>query len=465
MSEPRAPSSSIPGFTGAAVAAGDPDYDTFRKVWNGAIDHRPQLIARCRTAADISAAILHAKAEGLDVSVRGGGHNFAGNAVWPDSLTVDLGEMNEVRVDPGARTAVCQGGALLARLDAATQEHGLAVPSGTISHTGVGGLTLGGGFGWLTHDHGMSIDNLRSAEVVLADGAILEASEDVNPDLFWAIRGGGGNFGVVTEFRFRLHPVGPLVNVALLFWPLDEGPAALALVQDVVPALPPGFGTMCAVGLCAPPAPFVPEEHHFAPGHALIVVGFGTPGEHAAVVDGIRAALPPLFEMVAPMPYTALQSMLDDAAPPGILAYERSLYVEELTDEVVAVMAEFSAKKASPMSFSPTFRVDGAYSRVDDMATAFGGPRTPGYVVNLACVTPNPIDLAADTAWVRGYWEALLPYAQGTGSYVNFMVEPDQERVLAAYGAEKYGRLAGIKAVYDPENVFRHNANIKPAAG
>jgi hypothetical protein len=220
---------------------------------------------------------------------------------------------------------------------------------------------------------------------------------------------------------------------------------------------------MAAVGLSAPPAPFVPEEHHFAPGYALIVAGFGTPEEHAAVVDGMRSVLPPLFELVTPMPYTALQSMLDDAAPPGILGYERSLYIEELTDDVAGVMCEFSAKKASPMSFSPTFRVDGAFSAVDEMATAFGGRRTPGYVVNLACVTPSPVDLAADTAWVRAYWDALLPYASGAGSYVNFMVEPDQERVVAAYGPEKYQRLAGIKAVYDPENVFRHNANIKPA--
>lgn len=457
------PASGIPGFTGLAVGAADPDYDTFRKVWNGAIDHRPKIIARCRTAEDVSAAIRYARAEGLDLSVRGGGHNFAGCAVWPDGLTVDLGEMNAVRVDPAARTAACQGGALLAGLDAATQEHALAVPSGTISHTGVGGLTLGGGFGWLTHDHGLSVDNLLSAEVVLADGAVVEASDEVNPDLFWAVRGGGGNFGVVTEFRFRLHPVGPLVNVALLFWPLEQGPHALALMREVIPALPAGIGALTAIGLNAPPAPFVPEEFHFAPGHALVLAGFGTPEEHAAVVDGIRATLPPLFEMVTPMPYTALQSMLDDAAPPGILAYERALYVEELTDDVIGVMSEFSARKASPMSFSPTFRVDGAFAEVEDLATAFGGPRAPGYVVNLACVTPSPEDLVADTAWVRSYWEALLPYSRGTGSYVNFMVEPDQERVVAAYGPVKYQRLAEIKSVYDPENVFRHNANIKPA--
>jgi hypothetical protein len=257
--------------------------------------------------------------------------------------------------------------------------------------------------------------------------------------------------------------VGPLVNVALLFWPLAQGAEALGLIRTVMPSLPPGFGVLTAIGLNAPPAPFVPEEYHFAPGHALILAGFGTPEEHAAVVDGVRATLPPLFEMVTPMPYTALQSMLDDAAPPGILAYERSLYVEDLTDAVIAVMTDFSARKASPMSFSPTFRVDGAFAEVAESATAFGGPRTPGYVVNLACVTPDPADLATDTEWVRSYWDALLPHSRGTGSYVNFMVEPDQERVVAAYGPVKYQRLAEIKSIYDPENVFRHNANIKPA--
>jgi FAD/FMN-containing dehydrogenase len=454
----------IPKFSGRVVTARDADYDTVRKVWNGAIDHRPRFIAQCRTAEDVAAALGYARGNGLEVSVRGGAHQFAGNAVWPDSLTIDLSSMNAVAVDPQARVARCQGGALLSHLDAATQEHGLAVPAGTISHTGVGGLTLGGGFGWLTHDHGLSIDNLLSAQVVTADGQVLEASPESHPDLFWALRGGGGNFGVVTEFRFRLHAVGPLVHVGLLFWPLSQGTEALRLVRDVVGDLPANAGALLGSGLSAPPAPFVPQQYHFTPGYALILAGFGTAEEHAAMVDPVRAALPPLFDFVSPIPYTALQSMLDDAAPPGILAYERALYVDDLTDEVIAVMTEFSPKKSSPMSFSPVFRVDGAFADVDDAATAFGGERRPGYVVNLAAVAPSPDLLEADTAWVRSYWEALLPHARGAGSYVNFMVEPDQARVLAAYGPEKYQRLAKIKAEYDPQNVFRHNANITPAA-
>jgi FAD/FMN-containing dehydrogenase len=453
----------IPGFTGRVVTADDVDYDTVRKVWNGAIDHRPAVIAQCHRAEDVAAALAYARGEGLDVSVRGGTHQFAGNAVWPDSLTVDLSAMTAVAVDPQTRTARCQGGALLSHLDAATQEHGLAVPSGTISHTGVGGLTLGGGFGWLTHDHGLSIDNLLSAQVVLADGRVVETCATSRPDLFWALRGGGGNFGVVTEFRFRLHPVGPLVQLGLLFWPLSAGTEALRLVREVVAGLPAGVGALLAAGLSAPPEAFVPPEHHFAPGYALLLAGFGTAGQHAALVDRVRAALPPLFDFVSPLPYTALQSMLDDAAPPGILAYERALYLDDLTDAAIAVMTEFSAKKSSPMSFAPVFRVDGAFAQVDDAATAFGGERQPGYVVNLAAVAPRADLLEADTAWVRAYWEALLPHARSTGSYVNFMVEPDQDRVLAAYGPEKYRRLAKIKADYDPHNVFRHNANITPA--
>ena len=454
----------IPGFSGRVVTVTDPDYDTVRMVWNGAVDHRPALVAQCESAQDVAAAVVAARSRGLDVSVRGGAHNFAGNAVWTDALTVDLRRMNAVRVDPVTRTAYCQGGALLSDLDAATQEHGLAVPAGTISHTGVGGLTLGGGFGWLTHDHGLTIDNLRSAQVVLADGRIVETSPDSHPDLFWAIRGGGGNFGVVTEFRFGLHPVGPMVHMALLFWPIEQGLEALRTIHETLAGLPAGCGALVAGGLNAPPAPFVPEQYQLAPGHALIVAGFGTPEAHAAVVDGVRARLAPLFEFVTPMPYTVLQSMLDEAAPPGILAYERALYLDDLTEDVIKVMADFSATKNSPMSFSPVFAVNGAYSAVPDDATAFGGSRQPGYVVNLACVAPTPELLAADTAWVKEYWEALVPFARNTGSYVNFMVERDQERIVAAYGAEKYRRLAAIKAEYDPDNVFRHNANIKPAA-
>jgi FAD/FMN-containing dehydrogenase len=372
--------------------------------------------------------------------------------------------MARVEVDPASRTARCQGGTLLGGLDAAAQEHGLAVPSGTVSSTGVGGLTLGGGFGWLTRAHGLSIDNLLAVRIVLADGRVVDASEHSHPDLFWAVRGGGGNFGVVTEFTFRAHPVGPLVNMGLLFWPLERGAEALRLIRDTVANLPPGTSSLIGIGMNAPPAPFVPQEHHFAPGHALILAGFGTPEEHAAVVDGVRAALPPLFDFVTPIPFAGLQQVLDDAAPPGVLAYERALYLDEMSDEAIDVVTEFSGRKASPMSFVPTFRIDGAFTEVEDAATAFGGERRPCYAINPAGVATSAGMYEADRGWVRSFWEALLPYARGAGSYVNFMVEGDQERILSAYGPDKYRRLTEIKAEYDPGNVFRHNANIRPAA-
>jgi FAD/FMN-containing dehydrogenase len=454
---------SIPGFQGRVITPGDADYDTARKVWNGAIDHRPAVIAQCLGAQDVAAALGYARSAGLEVSVRGGAHNFAGNAVWPGALTIDLSAMARVDVNPGERRVRCEGGALLSGLDAATQEYGLAVPSGTISHTGVGGLTLGGGFGWLTRDHGLSVDNLESVRMVLADGRIVDASEESHPDLFWAVRGGGGNFGVVAEFTFRAHPVGPLVNMGMLFWPIDQGTEALRLIRDVLAKLPAGNNALVGVAMNAPPAPFVPEQYHFAPGHALILVGFGEPEAHAAVVDEVKAGLAPLFDFVTPMPYTALQQMLDDAAPPGILAYERALYLDDLTDEVIAVITDFAPRKSSPMSFAPAFHLDGAFAEVDEAATAFGGGRRSCYVLNTACIAPSPDLLEADTAWARAFWEALVPHARDTGSYVNFMVEEDQERILAAYGPEKYRRLAAIKAEYDPENVFSHNANIKPA--
>lgn len=457
---------SISGFQGRLLTSADAEeYDTARKVWNGAIDHRPAVIARCRSAEDVAAALGYARSTGLDVSVRGGGHNFAGNAVWPDSLTIDLSEMARVEVDPASRTARCQGGTLLAGLDAGAQEHGLAVPSGTVSSTGVAGLTLGGGFGWLTRAHGLSIDNLASVRMVLADGRIVDVSERSHPDLFWAVRGGGGNFGVVTEFAFHARPVGPMVNMGLLFWPLDQGTEALRLIRDTVLSLPAGNSALIGAGMNAPPAPFVPEQHHFAPGHALIIAGFGTPEEHAALVESVRAALPPLFDFVTPIPFTGLQQVLDDAAPPGVLAYERALYLDELTEDAISVIAEFSARKSSPMSFVPTFRIDGAFAEVDDGATAFGGARRPCFAINPACVATSPDLYEADRRWVRSFWDALLPYARSAGGYVNFMVEEDQERVLAAYGPDKYRRLSEIKAEYDPENVFRHNnADIRPAA-
>ena len=277
-----------------------------------------------------------------------------GAAVGDGGLTIDLSSMCRVVVDPDARTARVGGGATLAELDAATQAHGLATTGGTVSHTGIGGLTLGGGFGWLTHQFGLSCDNLLSAQVVTATGEVLRASAAEHPDLFWALRGGGGNFGVVTEFEFQLHPVGPQAQLGLFFWDLEDGEAALALAQQVTAGLPPRMGALIA-GLNAPPAPFVPEQHHFRPGYALIVAAFGADAEHARLADQIRSAVPPLFEFITPIPYTGLQQILDEAAPWGILAYEKSLYLDALSPEVISIITAQMARKQSPMSLLLAF--------------------------------------------------------------------------------------------------------------
>ncbi|WP_369148430.1 FAD-binding oxidoreductase [Streptomyces sp. R44] len=447
---------------GDVLGTDHPEYDAARSVANGAIDHRPALLVRCLDPEDVAAALAFARDEHLEVSVRCGGHNPAGAAVCPDGLVVDLTAMRGVEVDPGARTARCGGGATLAVLDAATQAHGLAVPSGTISHTGVGGLTLGGGMGWLTRHHGLTVDNLLGAEVVLADGTLVHASADENADLFWALRGGGGNFGVVTAFDFGLHPVGPEVHVGVFFWDMSVGREALELIREVVPTLPPRHSALVGVGLNAPPEPFVPAEHQGKLGHALIIAGFAGAEEHAAAAALLDGGPPRLFEMRTPLPYTGLQSMLDDSSPYGILDYERGLPLTEFTDDVIALLNDSLRRKTSPLTFCPVFRLDGAFAEVDEDATAYGGPREPGYMLALTALSSDPAELVADTAWVRGLWTELLPYAVGPGGYVNFMAEIEQDRVRAAYGPEKYQRLARIKATYDPDNVFHRNANILP---
>ena len=449
-------------FTGTVITPGNPDYDSARSVWNGAINRHPAVIARCSSAAEVAAAIAFGTRQGLEISVRGGGHNFGGYAVCDDGLMIDLSAMRQVTVDPAARRAVCGGGATWADLDGASQAHGLAVTGGFISHTGIGGLTLGGGLGWLTRKAGLSVDNLIAVEVVVADGRTVRASADENPDLFWALRGGGGNFGVVTSFEYRLHEVGPLVHLGLFFWGADQGGEALRFSRDFVETLPEDMGVLIA-GLSAPPAPFVPEQYHFAPGYALLIAGFGSAEEHQHIVQPVREALPPLFDLVTPIPYAQLQQMFDEGNPWGILAYEKALYLDDLTDEAIAVVTTHLPQKSSPLSFMPVFVLGGAYRRVGEDETAFGGSRAARFAFNIAAVCPAPELLEADRAWVRSFWEALRPHASGSGSYVNFMAEYEEDRVRAAYGAAKYERLARIKAEYDPNNVFHLNTNIKPA--
>jgi FAD/FMN-containing dehydrogenase len=448
---------------GPVIAPGDEEFEDRRRVWNADIDRRPAAIARCASATDVAAAIGHAREQGLEISVRGGAHNTAGTAVCDDGLMIDLSLLNSVAVDPAARRARVGGGALLADLDAATQAHGLAVSAGIVSHTGVGGLTLGGGMGWLSREFGLSIDNLVSAEVITADGRVLRAADGENPGLFWAIRGGGGNFGVVSSFEFQLHDVDPTVLVGMLFWGLDQGPEALRLASEVTSDMPPGINAVIAA-VNAPPAPFVPEQYRFEPGYALLLTGFGGTPEHARLVTEIRQTVPPLFDVVAPMPYTGLQQLLDEATAWGHYGYEKGTYVEDLTDEVIDAFTEHVPEKNSPMSVAMLYRLDGAYSAVGDDDTAFSGGRSPRYGTFIIGQAPDADLLTADRDWVRDFWRALRPYAVGSGDgYVNGMTDYAADRVRSSYGPAKYERLATIKAEYDPDNVFHLNANIAPA--
>ena len=447
--------------TGTVAEPGSPGYTDAVAIWNGAIDRRPSLVVRCAGGTDVAHALAFAQDRGLEISVRGGGHGFSGFALTDGGVMIDLTPLKSVHVDPASQVATAGGGVTWAELDAAGQQHRLAVPGGFISHTGIGGLTLGGGIGWLTGIAGLSCDNLIGAEVITADGQILQTSSDQHPDLFWALRGGGGNFGVVTSFEYRMHRVGPTVNLGLFFVDLDQGAEMLRLAREIAPTLPRD-AAMFIGGLNAPPEPFVPEEYRFRPGFALLVAGFGDASSHAQLIAPVRDALGALFELVTPIPYANLQQMFDPSAPWGILAYEKAVYLDEMSDGAIGAITEHQPRKTSGMSFTPIFCLGGAFAEVADDATAFGGRRSTRYVVNVAAVAHTQGELDADRQWARDYWSALVPHASGVGSYVNFMSEYEEDRVRSAYGPAKYDRLAKIKSQYDPGNVFHLNANIPP---
>ena len=448
-------------MSGAVTGPDNPGYHEARRVWNADIDRRPAVIARCADAADVAAALRFATGQGFEVTVRGGAHSTAGACTGDDVVMIDLSGMRQVSVDRDARRARVSGGALLGDLDAATQAHGLATPAGMVSHTGVGGLTLGGGMGWLTRQHGLAIDNLRSAEVVTAGGAVHTASAEDNPALFWALRGGGGNFGVVTEFEFALHPVGPTVQFGMFFWGLERGREALRAAREVIASLPADLTAVLAA-LNAPPAPFVPENQHHAPGYALLLAGFGPPEHHHQAAEQVRQALPPTFEFVTPMPYTALQQLLDESMAWGVHSYSKGRYLAGLTDELITTIVEQTPRKTSPMTAMVIFFLEGAYSAVGDEDTAFGGGRTPRLQAFIEAVTGTAEALPAERDWARGFYDALAPHALADDSYINTMTESEDHRLRAAYGA-KYARLAEIKARYDPGNVFHHGLAITPA--
>ena len=448
-------------FLGDLVRPGDATYDDARKVWNGHIDRRPALIARCRGVADVIAAVRFAREHDLLAAVRGGGHAVAGHALCDDGIVIDLSLMTGSRVDPLAQTIRVEGGCLNDHVDRESQAFGLAVTGGIVSHTGVAGLTLGGGIGNIMRKFGLTIDNLRSCDVVTADGEFLVASDDENPDLFWGLRGGGGNFGIVTSFEFQLHPLGPTVLAGLLAWPMDDAPQVLRFLRDFTADAPDEIGLMGNLRL-APPLPVVPEELHGKPIVGLVPTYAGPVEEGEAAFRPVREELPaPSVDTFIPKPYVTHQKMLDPTAPHGRHYYWKSHTLGPLTDEMIDVVAEQAAGITSPLSTVPIFTLGGAVARVPEDATAFPN-RDAAHDINIvASWLPDDPEPDRHIEWVRGFFGALEPHSKGV--YVNFTSDDAAERTRsAAYNPEQWQRLVSLKAKYDPTNFFRMNANIPP---
>jgi FAD/FMN-containing dehydrogenase len=444
---------------GEVIQAGDEQYDRARAVYNAMIDRHPALIARCADVADVIAAVNFAREQGLTVAIRGGGHNGGGLGICDDGLVIDLSGLKGVRVDPAARTARVAGGCTWGDVDHATHAFGLATPSGIISTTGVGGLTLGGGIGHLTRACGLAIDNLLEVDMVLADGSFVTANEHQHPDLFWAVRGGGGNFGVVTSFLFRLHPISTIYGGPML-WDLDKAEELLRWYRDFIVAAPDEVNGFFAF-LKVPPGPPFPEHLH-ARAMCGFVWGYTGPLDKAAAVFAPIRALAggPALDFVGPLPHPALQGMFDPVYPPGHQWYWRADFVNELSDEAIALHIKHGSAMPTLQSSMHLYPINGAASRVDRQATAWSY-RDATWAEVIVGVDPDPANAERIKEWTINYWEALHPYSAG-GAYVNFMMDEGQERVRATY-RDSYDRLAAVKHAYDPNNFFHVNQNIKPA--
>ena len=442
---------------GALIRPADEGYDEARALYNAMIDKRPALIARCADAADVITCVNFAREHELPLAIRGGGHNGPGLGSCDEGLIIDLSAMKGVRVDPKARTARVEGGATWGDVDHATHAFGLATVSGIISTTGVGGLTLGGGHGHLSRKYGLTIDNLLSADVILADGSLVKANEDENDDLFWAIRGGGGNFGVVTSFLLSLHPVSTVVGGPTL-WPLEQSAEVMSFYRDFIADAPEELNGFFAF-LTVPPAPPFPEELHLRKVCAVVWCYVGSEEDAAAALAPALEVGTPLLHGVQAMPYPALQSAFDALYPPGLQWYWKGDFVRELTDEAIAEHVRF-AEVPTVHSTMHLYPIDGAVNRVgsDETAWSYRDVRWSKVIVG---VDPDPENNGRITDWVRDYWEALHPHSAG-GAYLNFMMEEGEDRIQATY-RDNYDRLAGIKGKYDPENLFRVNQNIEPA--
>ena len=446
---------------GTILLPGDPGYNAARSLWNGMVNRRPALIVRCTNVTDVIAAVTFGREQNLVIAIKGGGHNVTGNAMCDDGIVIDLSPLRRCDVDADRRMVRVEAGALLGDLDAATQAHGLATPIGINTTTGIAGLTLGGGIGHLMRRHGLTIDNLAAVEMVTATGERVRAAEDENVDLFWAVRGGGGNFGVVTSFTFRLHRVGPDLLSGMILYRAERAREVLRFYQDHVRAAPDRLGTIVSLRK-APPAPFIPPSLHGAMVVGIVSCYCGGIEEGEKVLRPFRDLRPDLYA-VKPRPFVEFQAMLDPTVPPGWHYYWKSHYLAPLSDAAIDVIVERAWRFRSPRSYTLLPHMGGAVARVPEDATAFAG-RDSAHAININGVwTAEDAGRADDTAWVRDFFDAVMPYATGR-AYINFMGNEGQERVRAAYGEAKYARLAMVKTRWDPDNVFRMNQNIVPSA-
>jgi FAD/FMN-containing dehydrogenase len=445
-------------FAGELVRPGDQAYAEQRRVWNGSIDRSPALIARCSGVADVTAAVEFARQSGLAVAVRGGGHSFPGQSTCDDGVLIDLGPMRGIRVDPDARTVRAQAGVLLGELDRETQAIGMAVPAGIVTHTGLAGLTLGGGIGWLMRKHGLTIDQLLSVNLVTAGGELVTASETESPDLFWGVRGGGGNFGIVTEFEFHLNPVGPTVVAGPVFWAMEDSPQVLRFYRDWIADAPDELMTI-VLHRKAPPLDFVPQELHGKPVVAVVCCYAGDVEEGEKVLMPLKQLGSPVLDLCQPKPFLEHQAMFDPSFPHYRWYYMRSCDVQELSDEIIDITVEHSLRIKSPLTAFPIWQQGGAVARVGENETAYGG-RGAGHTFNITASTEGAAGFDEEREWVRGFWSALEPHH--TGVFLNFLMEEGEERVRQAYGPDKYDRLKALKRRYDPGNLFRLNQNIPP---
>ncbi|MEO9321519.1 MAG: FAD-binding oxidoreductase [Nitrososphaera sp.] len=447
-------------FSGDIISKNESSYDESRKVWNGMIDKHPELIARCMNVNDVVQAVKFARKHSLPVAIRGGSHNVAGFATCDNGMVIDLSLMKSIKVDEAKKVARADPGLKWKEFDAATQAHGLAVTGGLISTTGISGFTLGGGIGWLVRKCGFTADNLIGAQVVTADGEIIDSSMEVNPDLFWGLRGGGGNFGIVTSFQYSLARIGTMVLGGLVLYSFKNAQQVLDRYANLVAQNPPDELTTLIAFITAPPAQFVPQEYQGKPAIALACCYCGDTSDGAEIVQPFRALGEPIVDLIQPMPYTVLQSMLDETAPAGLQNYWKSAYLRPIGKEFIEAAISRFKLVPSPLSAIHIHQLGGAIRRVGDNATAIG-KRNAAYVSNIVSMWISPEESDKNVKWTKDTFDAFAKFSE-EGAYVNFLGEDGSDRVRAAYGEGKYRRLSQLKRKYDPTNFFHLNQNIRP---